>query len=216
LFKDRAQAGRRLAYQLGKFAGRPDAVVLGLARGGIPVAFEVARILAAPLDIFMVRKLSLPQYPETAIGAVASGGLRVINREIADALGVTAEEVGAIAAARTEELRRREKAYRGSRPAATVKDKTVILVDDGLATGASMLAAVRAVRRLGAQKTVVAVPVSSSETCDFLREEADEVICLETPAPFLAVGIWYENFSQVSDEEARSLLERALKPAEVR
>jgi putative phosphoribosyl transferase len=202
-FRDRFDAGRELAGKLEGYRGT-DAVVLGLARGGVPVAFEVARALELPLDVFVVRKLGFPTQPELAIGAVASGGTRVLNEEVARE--VDDESLERIAAREEAELQRRERAYRDGSEAAEVAGRTGILVDDGLATGASMLAAVRALRAREARAVVVAVPVAPAETCEALAAEADEVVCARTPSPFFSVGSWYENFEQTSDEEVERLL----------
>ncbi len=209
LFQDRADAGRVLATKLAAFADRPDVLVLGLPRGGVPVAYEVARALRAPLDVFLVRKLGVPGQPELAMGAIASGGVRVLHDNVLKALSVTEQEIDAVTAEEVEELDRRERLYRGGRPPLDVRGRTVILVDDGLATGSSMRAAVEALRRMNPLRIVVAVPVGSPDTCGALLEEADEVLCAETPDPFYAVGIWYDDFSQTTDEEVRELLERA-------
>src|SRR3954469_12026711 len=213
-FRDRAEAGRLLAERLRQYAGRDDVVVLGLPRGGVPVAFEVARALGAPLDVFLVRKLGVPGHEELAFGAIATGGTRVLNEEVVESLGIPLEWIEAIDAKERRELERQDRAYRGERPPPDLAGRTVILVDDGLATGATMSAAVRAVRQEGAERIVVAVPVADPEVCDVLRGEADDVVCLMTPRPFRAVGIWYEDFSQTSDEEVRELLERANRPGE--
>jgi erythromycin esterase-like protein/predicted phosphoribosyltransferase len=207
-FRDRADAGRRLAEQLRHFAGRGDVVVLGLPRGGIPVAFEIAQALDAPLDVFLVRKLGVPGHEEFAFGAIATGGVRVLNRQVLEQLAIPAEWIEAIDAKERRELERRERVYRGDRPPPDFAGRTVILVDDGLATGATMLAAVRAVRLDDPAEVVVAVPVADPEVCDALRSEADEVVCLLTPERLGAVGLWYEDFSQTTDEEVRDLLRR--------
>jgi predicted phosphoribosyltransferase len=209
LFRDRADAGRVLAGNLQAYADRPDVLVLALPRGGVPVAFEVARALHAPLDLFLVRKLGLPGHEELAMGALASGGVRVLNDEVVRLLRVPPEVIDLVAAEERQELARREQAYRGDRPPLDVRDKTVILVDDGLATGSTMRAAVAALRRLGPRQIVVAVPVAAAETCAELREEVDDMVCVRTPEPFRAVGLWYQDFSQTSDEEVRELLQRA-------
>lgn len=206
--RDRAEAGRLLAERLRTYAGRNDVIVLALPRGGVPVAFEIARALDAPLDVFLVRKLGVPGHEELAFGAIASGGMRVLNRQVVDALGLPPEQIAAIAAAEQRELERRERAYRGERPPPDVTGRTVILVDDGLATGSTMLAAVRALRQDDPARIVVAVPVADPEVCESLRAEADEVVCLFTPQPFVAVGVWYEDFSQTTDEEVIQLLEQ--------
>jgi putative phosphoribosyl transferase len=205
-FRDRKEAGRRLAEELSEYADRADALVLGLPRGGVPVAHEVARVLNLPLDVFLVRKLGLPGHEELAMGAIASGGIRVLNESVLRAYPVDERTVAAVAAAEQQELERRERAYRGSRPSLEVRGRTVILVDDGLATGSTMRAAAAALRAQDPAKLVVAVPVAARETCDDLRAEVDDVVCAMTPEPFYAVGLWYEDFSQTSDEEVQKLL----------
>jgi putative phosphoribosyl transferase len=205
-FRDRADAGRALAHALSDYAGRDDVVVLALPRGGVPVAYEVAKELAAPLDVFLVRKLGVPGHEELAMGAVASGGVLVLDESVLRWLGISEEQIQDTLARELDELRRREDAYRDGRPLPDLKGKTVILVDDGLATGASMRAAARAARRHQPAQLVIAVPVASRTTCDELRVEADEVVCAVTPEPFFAVGNWYEDFSQTGDEEVRDLL----------
>jgi erythromycin esterase-like protein/predicted phosphoribosyltransferase len=211
-FRDRAEAGRLLAERLRASAGRDDVVVLGLPRGGVPVAFEIARALDAPLDVFLVRKLGVPGHEELALGAIATGGTRVLNERLVESLGIPREWIEAIDAKEMRELERRERAYRGDRPPPDLTGRTVILVDDGLATGSTMLAAVQAVRQDEPERVVVAVPVAPAEVCAALREEADEVICLLTPPDFRAVGVWYADFTQTTDEEVRQLLERARRP----
>jgi erythromycin esterase-like protein/predicted phosphoribosyltransferase len=213
-FRNRAEAGRLLAERLRTYAGRDDVIVLGLPRGGIPVAYEIAAALNAPLDVFVVRKLGVPGHEELALGAIASGGTRVFNREVVESLSIPPELIEAVNAREMAELQRREREYRGQRPPPELRGRTVILVDDGLATGSTMWAAVRAVRQEGAARIVVAVPVAVPDVCDALRAEADEVVCLMTPMPFGAVGVWYEDFSQTTDEEVRELLERAGRQAE--
>jgi predicted phosphoribosyltransferase len=208
-FRDRREAGRLLAAKLSAYANRPDVVVLALPRGGVPVAAEVARALAAPLDIFVVRKLGVPAHEELAFGAIATGGVRVLNKEIVEALHIPEHVIDAMAAKEQEELVRRERVYRGDRPPLDVRGRTVILVDDGLATGATMQAAIKALRQQQPARIVVAVPTASPETCDELKTEVDEVICATTPDPFYAVGLWYEDFSQTTDEEVRELLARS-------
>jgi putative phosphoribosyl transferase len=208
-FRDRTEAGRLLAERLAPYANRADVIVLGLPRGGLPVAFEVARALGAPLDVFVVRKLGVPGHEELAMGAVATGGVRILNESVVRALGMPERVIDAVARAEEQELERRERLYRGERPPPDLRGRTVILVDDGLATGATMLAAIKAVRKLQPARVVVAVPVAARETCDALAREADEMICAETPEPFYAVGQWYENFSQTTDDEVRELLARA-------
>ena len=198
-----------LATRLDKYANRPDVLVLALPRGGVPVAFEVARALNAPLDVFLVRKLGAPGQPELAMGAIASGGASVVNEDVVRALGITEDELRDVAAKEMQELERRERAYRDDRPPPDVRGKTVILIDDGLATGSSMMAAVAALRQEHPERIVVAVPVAARATCDQLAAQVDDVVCAMTPEPFMAVGLWYEEFSQTSDDEVRDLLRRA-------
>jgi predicted phosphoribosyltransferase len=205
-YEDRREAGRALAVHLRAYAGRPDAIVLALPRGGVPVGYELADALGLPLDVFVVRKLGTPGHRELAMGAIASGGVRVLNGEVVDALRIRAEEIDRVARDEEQELRRREALYRGERPMPSLADRVAILVDDGLATGSSMRAAVQAVRQLGPSRVVVAVPVGASETCHDLRALADEVVCGRTPSPFSAVGQWYRNFAQTTDDEVRDLL----------
>ncbi|HET7583477.1 MAG TPA: phosphoribosyltransferase [Gemmatimonadaceae bacterium] len=212
-FRDRAEAGRVLAAELMPYAS-PRTVVLALPRGGVPVGYEVARALGAPLDVFVVRKLGLPGHEELAMGAIASGGTRIINEDVVREFGITDPELAAVAAAEERELERRERRYRDDRPRADVRGRTVILVDDGLATGSTMRAAVAALRQDQPDRIIVAVPVAARETCALLRREADGVICAVTPEPFHAVGLWYEDFTQTSDDEVRALLAR--RAAEVR
>ena len=214
-FRDRTDAGRRLAEELGRYAGRDDVIVLALPRGGVPVGAEVARALGAPLDVFLVRKLGVPGHEELAMGAIASGGTRVMNQDVVDQLRIAPKWVDAVAAQEGAELARREAAYRDGRPAPDVRNKTVILVDDGLATGASMKAGVAALRNLGPARIVAAVPVGARETCQELGALADEVVCAETPDPFYAVGSWYADFEQTSDEEVRESLAEAGRRARV-
>lgn len=211
LFKDRRDAGRRLAAELSAYADRSDVIVLALPRGGVPVAYEVALALGAPLDIFLVRKLGLPGHEELAIGAIASGGVRVLNEDIVQGLHIPQAVIDTIAQRELKELERREHAYRGDRPAPEVRDRTVILIDDGLATGASMRAAVAGLRALHPARVVVAVPTAAPETCRALEPEVDEIICAMTPEPFYGVGRWYENFSQTTDEQVRRFLEAATR-----
>ncbi len=207
-FADRNTAGRELAELLGQYRRQRDVLVLGLPRGGVPVAFEIAQFLEAPLDVMVVRKLGAPGQPEFAIGAIASGGVTLINERVL-AWFKDSKAIELTAAVERIELERRERAYRGALPPLAAKDQTVILVDDGAATGASMRAAVRAARKLKARKVVVALPVASTEARDLLRKEADEVICVSTPLAFYAVGQWYEEFPQTTDEEVTELLTRA-------
>jgi putative phosphoribosyl transferase len=205
-FVDRTDAGRQLAEALAQYRGRDDVVVLGLPRGGVPVAYEVARALGAPLDVFLVRKLGLPGHEELAMGAIASGGVRVVNEEVVGALRVPPEMLDRAAARESLELVRREHTYRGDLPPQDFANRVAILVDDGLATGSTMRAAVRALRRRGPARIVVAVPVAAPSTRDQLQTEADEVVCVITPDPFRAVGVWYEDFTQTDDDEVRTLL----------
>src|SRR5438132_5129314 len=209
LIHDRTEAGQLLAAKLRKYADRPTVLVLALPRGGVPVAYEVARELHAPLDVFLVRKLGLPGQEELAIGAIATGGVRVLNEEVLRAVHLSDEAIESIAAAEQRELERRERDYRGDRPAPDVRGRIVILVDDGLATGSTMRAAVTALRRQDPARIVVAVPVGAPETCAEFQDQADEAICARTPEPFYAVGLWYRDFSQTTDEEVHDLLKRA-------
>lgn len=206
IYRDRTDAGKHLAEHLEKYSNRDDVLVLALPRGGVPVAYEVAKALRAPLDTFVVRKLGLPGQEELAIGAIASGGIRVINSDVVDYLNVPARVVDAVVDAELRELERRERLYRGNRPEPDVSGKTVILVDDGLATGSTMRAAAEALRQQNPAKLVVAVPLSAAQTCDEYRMGVDEIICAKTPEPFMAVGMWYRDFSQTTDEEVRELL----------
>lgn len=208
-FRDRSDAGRHLAAALAPYAGRPDLLILALPRGGVPVGYEVAKKLKAPLDVMLVRKLGVPGHEELAMGAIASGGIRVISDDVIRALGIPDRAIAAAAAQEEHELERREHAYRGDRPAPHISGRTVILVDDGLATGSTMRAAVAALKALDPDHLVVAVPVAATETCEALRNEVDEVVCAVTPEPFLAVGQWYQDFSQFSDGEVRELLQLA-------
>jgi putative phosphoribosyl transferase len=205
-FPNRAEAGRLLAKKLEKYAGRDDVIVLGLPRGGVPVAYEVARALGVPLDVFIVRKLGVPGFEELAAGAIASGGVRVLNEDVLRALPNADEIIESVTAKETVELERREKSYRDDRPTPELRDRVVILVDDGLATGATMRAAVKALRQRGVAKIVVAVPVGPADTCREFEDQADETICASAPEFFQAVGQYYEDFSQTSDEEVRDLL----------
>jgi putative phosphoribosyl transferase len=206
MFENRYDAGRFLAGKLTAFADRTDVVVLALPRGGVPIGYEIAKALNAPLDIFLVRKLGAPIHPELAMGAIASGGVRVLNEDVVRKLRISPQTIDAVAAEELRELNRREQAYRGSRPALAVQNKVVILTDDGLATGASMRAAVMALKLLLPAKIIVAVPVGAPDTCAAFREIADEVICGITPDDFGAVGMWYEDFSQTTDEEVCAIL----------
>lgn len=207
-FADRAAAGRILAEALHEYAGREGVTVFGLARGGVPVAYEVARGLGAPLDVFMVRKLGFPGHEELAMGAIASGGVRILNQDVLDRYPVSEDAVAAVAAREQEELERRQREYTGGRSSLPIEGRTVILVDDGLATGASMRAAAAAVRSQNPAELIIAVPVAAPETCRAMEAEADAVVCARTPEPFRAVGMWYTSFGQTTDEEVKALLER--------
>jgi putative phosphoribosyl transferase len=209
LFEDRRDAGKFLAEKLERYANRNDVVVLALPRGGVPVAHEIAQKLNAPLDIFIVRKLGVPIYEELAMGAIASGGVRVLNEEIVRHLRITPQMIEAAAEAEERELKRREVEYRGDRQPLDLSGKITILVDDGLATGASMRAGVRALKQHHPAKIVVAVPVGAPDTCRQFEEEVDEVICAKAPSDFGAVGAWYHDFRQTTDEEVSELLDRA-------
>jgi putative phosphoribosyl transferase len=209
IFQDRTDAGRQLAEKLLSYAGRDDVFVLALPRGGVPVAFEVAQRLGVPLDVFVVRKLGVPGHEELAMGAIASGGVRVLNEDVLYVLPDAQSIVEMVTAIEREELKRRERDYRGDRPAPEAGGRTVILVDDGLATGATMRAAAAALRQQGAAKIIVAVPVGAPSTCHEIRSVADEVVCLQTPGSFMGVGQYYEDFSQTADEEVRELLAAA-------
>ena len=208
-FRDRYEAGRRLAGKLDRYKGQANVIVLGLARGGVPVAYEVAKSLGAPLDVFVVRKLGAPGHEELAMGAIATGGVRVLNMTVIRQLGIDEEFIEAAAIRETRELERREKLYRSDRAPLSMKDRTVILIDDGLATGTSMRVAITVARQQAAARVVVGVPVGAAETHRELLTEADDVHCVVMPADFYAVGLWYENFEQTSDEEVRDLLQRS-------
>jgi predicted phosphoribosyltransferase len=207
-FRDRTDAGRQLARRLSDYEGRSDVLVFGLPRGGVPVAYEVARALSAPLDVFVVRKLGLPRHEELAIGAIASGGVRVLNDDLIRQLRIPEDRIDQIAARELGELSRRESAYRGTDPFPDVRGRTILLIDDGMATGASMRAAVEAMRRLGPARVVVAVPVSSPEAVEELRPVADDVVSVVTPEHLDGVGVWYDDFQQMTDAEVHDLLER--------
>jgi predicted phosphoribosyltransferase len=209
LFQDRRDAGRKLARELLHYANRSDVIVLALPRGGVPVAYEVSLALDVPLDIFIVRKLGLPGHEELAIGAIASGGIRVLNEDVVRMLHIPEELIERVARRELQELQRRERSYRGNRPPPEVRAKTVMLVDDGLATGASMRAAVSGLRTQKPARIVVAVPTAAPETCQAFEQEVDEVVCAITPEPFLGVGRWYEDFAQTTDEGVRLFLEDA-------
>jgi predicted phosphoribosyltransferase len=207
-FADRHDAGVELASRLGQYSGRDDLVVLALPRGGVPVAFEVASALNAPLDVFVVRKLGMPGHPEFAIGAIASGGVRVLSDDVVRWYHIPDAAIEALTRSELAELERREREYRQGRPLIPLQGRIVILVDDGLATGSTMRAAVQAVRAQAPARVVVAVPVGAPETCEQLAAVADDVVCARTPDPFSAVGLWYRDFSQTTDEEVRELLRR--------
>lgn len=208
-FGDRREAGVALGQRLAQIPMDAPQVVLALPRGGVPVGYEVARILQAPLDVFTVRKLGVPGQEELALGAIARGGTRVLNEEVLDTLGLTEADVDRVAAREQQELERRDRAYRGDRPPVPVAGRTAVLVDDGLATGSTMRAAVRAIRAERPKRVIVAVPVSARSTCEALAREVEAIVCVRTPEPFYAVGLWYEDFSQTTDEEVRELLARA-------
>jgi putative phosphoribosyl transferase len=209
IFANRTEAGRELAWRLRKYANREDVVVLGAPRGGVPVAVEVAAVLGLPLDIFVSRKLGVPGHKELAFGAIASGGVRVLNRDVIEGLGLTGLDIARVTEAEKRELERRERLYRGSRPPQDVRGRTVILVDDGIATGSSMRAAIHALREMKPAGIVLATPVAPRSTCNRLRPEVNELVCLAMPEPFYGVGQFYDDFSQVSDEEVMDLMDRA-------
>jgi len=208
-FRNRRDAGRRLAGKLREYAGRDDVIVLALPRGGVPVAFEIATALQVPLDVFVVRKLGLPWHEELAMGALASGGVRVLDEDLIRVARVSYDDIERVTSIEQAELERRERRYRGDRLFPDVSDKTVILVDDGLATGSTMRAGVSALRRENPARIIVAVPVAAPETCNAFRDIADEIVCAETPEPFMAVGLWYDDFNQTTDDEVHDLLEQA-------
>jgi len=209
LFRDRSEAGKRLVPRLQRYANREDAIVLALPRGGVPVAFEVSKALQVPLDVFLVRKLGVPGQEELAMGAIASGGITVFNEDIVKSLQISPSEIDAIIVREQATLKKRETLYRGSREPLDLKNKTVLLIDDGIATGATIRAAIATIQKMSCDKIVVAIPVAPKETSDLLSGEVDELVCLEMPALFFAIGNWYENFSQTSDDEVTSLLLRA-------
>ncbi len=206
-FLNRVDAGRRLAKKLDAYAGQGDVLVLGIPRGGVPVAFQVATELGAPLDVFVVRKLGVPSHEELAFGAIASGEIRVLDAQIVESMGISELEIEQIAAKERQELNRRERVYRGGHPPLNLEGRTVILVDDGIATGASTLAAITALRGLKPARIVLAVPIAPASTCRRLQREVDDLVCLDTPETFYAIGQFYEDFSQVSDEEVTNLLQ---------
>lgn len=209
VFRDRRDAGRKLAQELSHYADRSDVTIFALPRGGVPVAYEVALALNAPLDIFIVRKLGLPGREELALGAIGSGGIRVLNSDVIRILNIPPEVINIVAQRELQELQRREQQYRGDRSAPDVRGRTVVLIDDGLATGASMRAAVAGLRAQHPARIVVAVPTAAREVCDAFEFEVDEIVCVITPEPFYGVGQWYEKFTQIDDEEVRRLLEQA-------
>jgi putative phosphoribosyl transferase len=208
-YADRREAGRDLARALRDHVTRQDAVILGLPRGGVPVAYEVAMAHAAPLDVFLVRKLGVPGYEELAMGAIASGGVRVLNEEVVERLGIDEATIEEVSAVELEELDRRERLYRDGRPPPDLAGRTVVLVDDGLATGSTMRAAAAALRETAAARTIAAAPVGAAATCRALRDIADDVVCAQAPHDLMAVGVWYEDFSQTTDDEVCELLWRA-------
>lgn len=209
--KNRTEAGRLLAEKLTAYANREDVIVLGLPRGGVPVAYEIAKKLNAPLDVFVVRKLGVPWQEELAMGAIATGGVRVLNDEVVKAYGISDDKIALVEAKEQKELERRERAYRGDRSALDVHGRTVILVDNGVATGTTIRAGLAALRKLEPSRIVVAVAVAPQSTCEELKAEADEVVCLFAPEILYAISLWYERFTQTTDEEVRDLLARALK-----
>jgi predicted phosphoribosyltransferase len=211
LFSNRIDAGQKLAERLSGYFGHKDLLVLALPRGGVPVAFEVARKLGAQLDVFIVRKLGVPGHEELAMGAIASGGIRVLNMDVVRSLRISDDTIATVAAAEQVELERREQTYRKGKPEPHIAGRTVILIDDGLATGATMSAAVKAVRTQKPAHLIVAVPTAAKDTCEIFADEVDETICLTTPEPFYGVGAWYADFSQTSDNEVCNLLEKAAK-----
>jgi putative phosphoribosyl transferase len=208
LFRDRREAGRRLGDLFARRTDLREPVVLALPRGGVPVGFEIARALRAPLDVLIVRKLGFPGQPELAMGAIASGGVGVMNPDMVSAAPVPDAELDAVVLQETRELERREKAYRGARPRIDVRGRTVVLADDGVATGSSMLAAIRALRVAGPESVVAAIPVAPQDALTRLEREADEVVCLASPEPFYAISVWYESFPQLDDSEVRDILDR--------
>ncbi|MBV6623193.1 MAG: phosphoribosyltransferase [Rivularia sp. (in: Bacteria)] len=209
LYRNRTEAGQRLAQKLKDYANRPDVLVLGLPRGGVPVAFEVAKLLNAPLDVFLVRKLGVPGHEELAMGAIASGGIRILNEEVVKDLHLSYKVIDKVTKSEQEEMKRREGAYRDNRSPLDLSNRTIILVDDGLATGATMRVAAVAIRQQQPKQIIAAVPVSAPEICNEFRVEVDEIICAQTPKPFVAVGVWYEKFSQTTDAQVQDLLKRA-------
>ena len=216
IFQNRVEAGHQLAIKLGAYAGRKDVIVLGIPRGGVPVAFEVATALKAPLDVFLSRKLGVPWEEELAFGAVATGGVRILDQDLIEELNLSEREIAQITETVRAELERRERTYRGTRPSVQVEGKTVLLVDDGIATGSSMRAAIEALRQMKPARLVVAIPVAALHICKRLRSEVDELVCVHTPEFFYAIGQFYADFSQVTDEEVTELLQRAAQRVEAR
>ncbi|HEX7679666.1 MAG TPA: phosphoribosyltransferase [Thermoanaerobaculia bacterium] len=215
-FRDRVEAGQLLGRAVAeRVSDRTNVIVLALPRGGVPVGYEVARALGAPMDVFIVRKLGVPGHEELAMGAIASGGIRVMNDDVLRYVPVSKNAIEAVSARELVELGRRERSYRGSKPSLDVRGKTVIVVDDGLATGSTMRAAVRALRQKNAGSIIVAVPVAAQETCEEISREVDDIVCLRTPDPFQAVGLWYDDFSQTTDEEVHELLDSQAEQKEV-
>jgi putative phosphoribosyl transferase len=214
IFANRTEAGQKLALRLKQYADHDYVIVLGAPRGGVPIAFEVATALRAPLDVFMLRKLGVPGREEFAFGAIASGGVRIVDRDTVEALGISRADIERVTGTEEQELERRERAYRGGRPPLHVMGRIVILVDDGIATGSSMRAAILALRQMKPSRVVIAVPVAPAATCKRLQSEVDELVCLEMPEPFYGVGQFYDDFSQVSDEEVKDLLDSASRQRE--
>lgn len=215
LFRDRYEAGRQLAGALTEYAAHPNLLVLALPRGGVPVGFEIARSLNAPLDLMLVRKLGVPGHEELAMGAIASGGIRIVSEDVVATFGISDRVIATVAANEEQELNRRERIYRDQQPPPVMRGRIIVLVDDGLATGSTMRAAAVALRSQDPARLIAAVPVAPIESCTELRREVDEVCCLSTPSPFLSVGTWYQDFSQITDEEVRSLLEARASSQEV-
>jgi putative phosphoribosyl transferase len=209
-FKNRVDAGKKLAKELSKYANRSDVLILALPRGGVPVAFEVAKKLNVKMDVFIVRKLGVPGNEELAMGAIASDNIIVLNEDVVRSFHISKQVIDSVAAKELRELERRERTYRGNRPKLNIGDSTVILIDDGLATGATMRAAAAAVKTKNPAKTVIAVPTGAPDTCSYFEEQVDEVICVTTPEPFYGVGAWYEDFGQTTDEEVCELLGKAV------
>jgi putative phosphoribosyl transferase len=210
-FRNRTEAGKLLASKLTQYANRPDVLVLGLPRGGVPVAFEVAKALNAPLDICLVRKLGVPGHKELAMGAIASGGVQVLNEELVAWMRISGQTIAEVAERELQELQRRQRVYRGDRPLPQIRNRIVILIDDGLATGSTMRAAIGVLKHQQPQRIIIAVPVAPLDTCNELRVEVDEVVCLMTPAQFYAIGLWYEDFTQTTDEQVCELLSVATR-----